>query len=134
MHAGVDSKFGNSANPAAGTFSPVNYAATFPVQQEGNYILPTEYYLFQTLGTDKLVAIVGKATGINFADLSIFAGNKDAQFMNVSLNNNLMLGAFIPWVSTWYGGSGVASDAEYPKRFSGPRSQWFSRELRGRLF
>jgi porin len=104
FHVGVDSKFGNSANPAAGSFSPVNYAATFPVVQEGNYILPTEYYLFQTLGTDKLVAIFGKATGINFADLSIFAGNKDTQFMNVSLNNNLMLGAFIPWVSTWYGG------------------------------
>ncbi|WP_221638159.1 carbohydrate porin [Synechococcus sp. BSF8S] len=104
IHAGVDSKFGDSANVRAGSFSPVNYSATFPVQQEGDYVLPTEYYLFQELGSPKLVAILGKATGINFADLNIFASNRKYQFNNTALNNNMMLGAFIPWQSTWYGG------------------------------
>ena len=101
LHFGVDAKFGDSLNPDAGAFSPVNYAGFFPVYEEGDFVYPTEYYLFQTLGSNNLVAVVGKATPINFADLNVFAGNKNTQFMNTSFNNNPMLGAFVPPASTW---------------------------------
>ena len=92
-------KFGNDINAESGVLSPVNTAANWPIPDEENVALVTEYYLTQFLHP-QLLGIVGKFNPTSFADSNTFANDYRYQFQNFSLNNNLMLGGFVPEI-TW---------------------------------
>ncbi|MGK7910430.1 MAG: carbohydrate porin [Synechococcus sp.] len=92
-------KFGNDINAETGVLSPVNTAANWPIPDEDNVALVTEYYLTQFLHP-QLLGIVGKFNPTSFADNNTFANDYRYQFQNFSLNNNLMLGGFVPEI-TW---------------------------------
>jgi carbohydrate-selective porin OprB len=101
LHVAFQSKIGNSLD-RAGTLSPSYYGTIFPVTELGDYGLLTEYYLIQAI-SPQFQFVIGKASAVNFADTNVFANHRRYQFQNAALNNNLMLGSYIPPPSTWIG-------------------------------
>ena len=93
------SRFGNNINGDAGSLSPVNTAAEWPIAGADNVGLVTEYFLFQAFST-QVTFLIGKFNPTNYVDGNFFANSYRYQFQNFSLKNNLMLGSYAP-VSTW---------------------------------
>ena len=89
--------YGKPITDEAGNISPVNMTALWPVPFEDRTEL-TEYYLGQGLPGGMFLAI-GRIDATNFLDKSSFANNPETQFLNASLNNQLMVGEFISFSS-----------------------------------
>ena len=101
LHASFQSKIGSTLDGSgkAGALSLVNYGEAFPLIDPGDYGLMSEYYLLQSF-SPQVQFLAGKVNFTNFADTNFFANNYRYQFQNASLNNNLMLGSYVP-PSTW---------------------------------
>lgn len=91
----VETKFGRSVIPTAGTISPVNTDYLWPSPGQKSETFLSEYYLYQGL-TDELVAILGRVNWVGVADKNPFANSEKTQFLNMSLRNTTLLGAFFP--------------------------------------
>lgn len=92
IHA--ESKFGDSVNSIAGSVSPVNADFLWPDPTENSTFL-SEYYVWQGL-TDWLAVMGGRVNWTALADRNRFANDEKTQFLNMSLRNTLLLGAFVP--------------------------------------
>jgi len=88
----AETSFGNPLKTEPGNLSPVNYTAIFSVPFENDTVL-MEYYLVQGLPKNSAF-IIGRMNLANFGDKNRFANNPRNQFLNTSLNNNPLFGAF----------------------------------------
>ncbi len=91
--ANAQSNLGRPLQGQAGSISPVNYTALFPVPFDPSTEL-MEYYAVQALPYD-LSLIVGRVDAVNFVDRNRFANDPRTQFLNTSLNNTPLFGAFL---------------------------------------
>ncbi len=85
--------FGNPISSEAGNVSPVNMTPMWPVPFENSTEL-MEYYWMQGL-PHKMALIVGRVDATNFLDKNSFANNPETQFLNASLNNELLWGELL---------------------------------------
>ena len=85
--------YGNPISSEAGNISPVNMTPMWPVPFENSTEL-MEYYWLQAL-PNKMVLLVGRVDATNFLDKNSFANNPETQFLNASLNNELLWGEFL---------------------------------------
>jgi len=76
-----------------GTVSPANFTAIYPTTDKPDTQL-MEYYWTQALSED-LVLIGGRLNAVNFLDRNRFANDPRNQFLNLSMNNDPLFGAFI---------------------------------------
>jgi porin len=93
IHA--ESKFGSSVLAQAGSVSPVNGDFLWPEPGEKDETFLSEYYLWQGV-TEWMMVLAGRVNWVALADRSSFANNERTQFMNMSLRNTPLLGAFVP--------------------------------------
>jgi len=108
IHA--ESKFGRSVIPASGVISPVNADYLWPSPAEESETFLSEYYIWQGV-TEWLVIQAGRVNWTALADQNRFANNEKTQFLNMSLRNTTLLGAFVPLTA-----HGVAAIVEpHPK-------------------
>ncbi len=91
--ANAQTSFGNPLKTEPGNISPVNMTPIFPVPFENDTVL-MEYYLTQGLPKN-MVLTIGRIDAQNFLDKNRFGDDPRNQFLNTSLNNNLLLGEFI---------------------------------------
>jgi len=91
----AESSWGDPLNKQPGTLSVVNATALWPVPFDNSTRL-AEYYLTQALSPDT-VMLLGRLDATNFLDQSAFTGNKNSQFLNVSVNSNLLWGGFFTY-------------------------------------
>lgn len=91
--ANAQTSWGNALKTQAGNISPVNYTALYPIPFENATFL-SEYYLMQGLPHDMLL-IIGRIDGVHFLDRNRFANEPRNQFLNVSLNNDVLYGEFM---------------------------------------
>ncbi|PHS35873.1 MAG: hypothetical protein COB07_12875 [Sulfurovum sp.] len=84
------SSWGNPLSSEAGNLSPVNMTPFWPVPFD-NRARFTELYLTQGLPNNMLL-IVGRLDATNFLDTNLYANIPESQFLNASLNNDLMWG------------------------------------------
>lgn len=87
------SSFGKPLSSEPGNLSPVNMTPMWPIPFQNSTEL-TEYYLMQGL-PHEMVLLIGRLDATNFLDKNTFANNPESQFLNVSLNNELLWGAFL---------------------------------------
>lgn len=92
-----ESNFGDSAGDQVGSIIPSNMDALFPDPAGGgaNTTL-SELYFVQAL-SPKLIVAIGKINALGLGDQNAYANNERTQFMNLGLNFNPMLGAFVPY-------------------------------------
>jgi porin len=88
------SSFGDPLESEAGNVSPVNMTPLWPVPFDSARTRVTEYYLFQGL-PHEMEFIGGRIDATNFLDKNSFANNPESQFLNASLNNELLWGEFM---------------------------------------
>ena len=93
LAATVQASYGDPISGQVGNVSPVNMTPMWPVPFEDSTEL-MEYYLMQAL-PGELMLIVGRVDATNFLDKSSFANNPESQFLNASLNNQLLWGEFL---------------------------------------
>ncbi len=93
IHA--ESKFGRSVIPASGVILPVNADYLWPSPAEESETFLSEYYIWQGV-TEWLMIQAGRVNWTALADQNRFANNEKTQFLNMSLRNTLLLGAFVP--------------------------------------
>lgn len=91
----VQSRFGQDLNSKAGSISPVNSTALWPYPGNDNATFLSEYYITQGLSKE-LAIVLGRINWVGVADKSHFANNGQTQFLNMSLRNSTLLGAFFP--------------------------------------
>ena len=89
---------------AAGVISPPNFTSIYPTGEFPATEL-MEYYLMQPL-SKKLTLIAGRINVVNFLDKNRFSEEPRDQFMNLSLNNDPLFGAFVSFstyaaVASW---------------------------------
>ena len=75
-----------------GSISPVNFTAMYPVPFDNDTVL-MEYYWTQVFPKE-ISVVVGRVNATNFLDRNRFANDPHNQFLNVSLNNDLLFGEF----------------------------------------
>jgi len=85
--------YGNPISSEAGNISPVNMTPMWPDPFVNSTEL-MEYYWMQAL-PNKMALIVGRVDATNFLDKNSFANNPETQFLNASLNNELLWGEFL---------------------------------------
>jgi porin len=78
---------------AAGNISPPNFTSIYPTGEFSDTEL-MEYYLTQALSKD-LVVVAGRINAVNFLDKNRFSGDPRNQFMNLSMTNDPLFGAFL---------------------------------------
>jgi len=93
IHA--ESKFGHSVLSQSGVISPVNADWLWPSPGEESETFLSEYYIWQGV-TDWLMLQAGRVNWTALADQSRFANDEKTQFLNMSLRNTPLLGAFVP--------------------------------------
>jgi porin len=93
IHA--ESKFGRSVMPFSGVISPVNADYLWPSPGEESVTFLSEYYIWQGV-TEWLMLQAGRVNWTALADRSRFANDEKTQFLNMSLRNTALLGAFVP--------------------------------------
>ncbi len=86
--------FGDPLESEAGNVSPVNMTPMWPKPFDNGSTYLTEYYLFQGL-PHNMEFIAGRIDATNFLDKNTFANNPESQFLNASLNNELLWGEFM---------------------------------------
>jgi porin len=86
----LQSSWGNPLSSEAGNLSPVNMTPFWPVPFH-NTTRFTELYLTQGL-PDNMLLILGRIDATNFLDTNLYANIPESQFLNASLNNDLMWG------------------------------------------
>lgn len=91
--ANAQSNLGTALQGQPGSISPVNYTALFPVPFESSTQL-MEYYVVQALPYD-MSFIAGRVDAVNFVDRNRFANDPRTQFLNTSMNNTPLFGAFL---------------------------------------
>jgi len=88
--ATLQTSWGNPLTGEVGNISPVNMTPFWPVPFENTTRL-TEFYLTQALPLE-ISMIVGRIDATNFLDTNKYANNPESQFLNASLNNDLLWG------------------------------------------
>lgn len=91
--ANAQTSWGKPLSTEPGNISPANFTALYPVPFNPQTEL-MEYYLVQGL-PGEIVLIAGRVNATNFVDKSRFGNDPRNQFLNVSLNNDLLLGEFV---------------------------------------
>jgi porin len=89
----AQTSFGNPLQSEAGNLSPVNMTPLWPKPFDTSTEL-MEYYLTQGL-PHEMALIVGRIDATNFLDKNSFANIPESQFLNASLNNQLLWGEFM---------------------------------------
>ena len=87
------SSWGTPLTTEAGNLSPVNMTPLWPIPFDTSTEL-TEYYLTQAF-PNKMTLLIGRLDATNFLDKNSFANNPESQFLNASLNNDLMWGSML---------------------------------------
>jgi len=87
LHA--ETYWGNSVQKNVGSLMPVNFDSMMPDADSKGASALSEFYLLQGLPGNLLLA----------ADTNAFANNERTQFLNTSLINNPILGAFAPYTA-----------------------------------
>jgi porin len=77
----------------AGNISPPNFTSIYPTGEFPDTQL-MEYYLMQPLSKD-LTLIAGRINAVNFLDKNRFANDSRNGFLNLSMNNDPLFGAFL---------------------------------------
>jgi porin len=85
--------FGNLLLSDVGNLSPVNYNSILPTPDPSETFL-MEYYLTQAL-SKKTILTVGRLNAANFLDKTRYGNDRRTQFLNASMDNNLLLGEFV---------------------------------------
>ena len=88
--ASLQTSWGNPLSSEVGNISPVNMTPFWPVPFD-NTTRVTEYYLTQGL-PHEMSLIVGRIDATNFLDTNKYANIPESQFLNASLNNDLLWG------------------------------------------
>jgi carbohydrate-selective porin OprB len=96
--ANAQTSFGNPLKTEPGNISPVNMTPIFPVPFENDTVL-MEYYLIQGLPKN-MVLTIGRLDAQNFLDRNRFGDDPRNQFLNTSLNNDLLFGEFVSFSTT----------------------------------
>jgi hypothetical protein len=86
----VQTGWGSPLSGEVGNISPVNATPLWPVPFESTTRV-TEYYLTQGLPGETIL-ILGRIDATNFLDTNSYANIPEAQFLNGSLNNDLLWG------------------------------------------
>lgn len=89
----------------SGALLPLNFDTTMPAAPS-KFAL-SELYLFQGLPNDWAV-VAGKVNWSAWADKNLFANDERNQFLHTGLNNNPILGSFVPYTSL---GGGIFKQA-----------------------
>jgi porin len=91
--ANAETSFGNSLLGRSGNVSPVNYLSTLPeVGTPATFLM--EYYYTQALPAGASL-ILGRLNATNFLDKNRFANDPRNQFLNLSMDNDPLFGAFV---------------------------------------
>jgi carbohydrate-selective porin OprB len=77
----------------AGNVSPANFTELYPTGDKPQTVL-VEYYWTQVFSKD-ISLVTGRINAVNFFDLNRLANNPRTQFMNLSLDNDPLFGAFL---------------------------------------
>lgn len=93
-----ESKFGRSVNGDVGSLSPVNFDYILPIADEESSSYLSEYYLLQAF-SERVLLLLGRIDVTGFADKNYFANNEKDQFMNPSLRNDVLFGAFVGYTT-----------------------------------
>lgn len=93
LAATLQTSWGNPLQTEAGNLSPVNFTPFWPVPYH-NTTRVSEYYLTQGLPNNMLL-IVGRIDATNFLDTNSYANIPESQFLNASLNNDLLWGSLL---------------------------------------
>ena len=93
ISATVMSNWGTPLTTEAGNLSPVNMTPLWPIPFDQSTEV-TEYYLTQAF-PNKMTLLIGRLDATNYLDKNSFANNPESQFLNASLNNDLMWGAML---------------------------------------
>jgi porin len=86
--------FGDPLESEAGNVSPVNMTPMWPKPFDNGSTYLMEYYLLQGLPYG-IELIAGRIDPTNFLDKNSFANNPESQFLNASLNNQLLWGSYL---------------------------------------
>jgi len=100
-----ETQFGQSINSKVGDISPVNVDAVLPPPADGGLTTLTEAYMIQFL-SEKLFLLGGKVDLTRLPGQNVFASDLYTQFMNVSLWQNPVSFATVPY-TTLMAGVGV---------------------------
>lgn len=76
----------------AGTLSPTNYTSLLPEPDKPSTFL-MEYYLMQAI-SEHVSIVVGRINAANFLDRNRFANDPRNQFLNISMDNDPLVGEF----------------------------------------
>jgi len=101
--ANAQTGFASNDPLEAGVISPPNFTSIYPTGEFPATEL-MEYYLMQPLSKD-LTIIAGRINAVSFLDRNRFANDPRNGFLNLSMNNDPLFGAFL-FFST-YGAFGV---------------------------
>jgi len=96
LHAESSWQADKSINTDTGSLLPANFDATMPTPGVNEGFALPELYVVQALPANFLL-IAGKVNFSGLGDTNVFANNERTQFSYVGLNNNPILGAFIPY-------------------------------------
>ena len=77
----------------AGNVSPANFTELYPTGDKPQTVL-VEYYWTQVFSKD-ISLVTGRINAVNFFDLNRLANDPRTQFMNLSLDNDPLFGAFL---------------------------------------
>ena len=91
--ANAQTSWGEPLQTEPGNISPVNMTAIYPIPFEETTVL-SEYYLIQPF-PNKMVLTLGRLNATDFVDKNRFANEPRNQFLNLSLNNNMLWGYFL---------------------------------------
>ena len=89
----LQSGFASNFPLESGNVSPTNYTELYPTGDKPQTVL-MEYYWTQVLSKEFAV-VLGRVNAVNFFDKNRFAQDPRNQFMNLSMDNNALFGAFI---------------------------------------
>lgn len=96
LHAESSWQADKSISSDTGNLLPPNFDAAMPMPGENEGFTIPELYLVQALPANFAV-IAGKVNFSGLGDTNIFANNERTQFSYTGLNNNPILGSFIPY-------------------------------------
>jgi len=91
-----ETQFGRSVNPKVGSFMVPNSDALFPVPEDPGKTTLSELYIVQTL-SEKLMLLLGKIDGSQYADNNKYADNYRTKFLNTALFANPLLFPYAPY-------------------------------------
>jgi len=92
FHVTLESRYGSSSPQntfTAGSIAPQYTGLAFPGPFFVHDVLPTEYFLLQSL-TPKFAVILGKANVLTHADQTLFGNSYKYDFANLNFNKNPM--------------------------------------------